>query len=55
MHEAERLPALRKIVVVDPRGVRQLDHPLVMTLSDLEALGEERRRSNGARRRPLHV
>ncbi len=49
MAVAERLPALRKIVVVDPRGVRELDHPLVMTLSDLEELGERRRQSNGAR------
>jgi long-chain acyl-CoA synthetase len=46
---ADRLPALRKIVVVNPRGVRSLDHPLVMTLSALEALGEQRRRDNGSR------
>jgi long-chain acyl-CoA synthetase len=49
MAVAHRLPALRKIVIVDPRGVRQLDHPLVMTLAELEALGDERRRANDSR------
>jgi long-chain acyl-CoA synthetase len=34
----ERLPALTKIVVVDPRGV-DLDDPMVMTFDELEELG----------------
>jgi long-chain acyl-CoA synthetase len=41
----DQLPALRKIVVVDPRGVKQLDDPLVITLAELEALGAEQDRS----------
>ena len=36
----ERLPALRKIVVIDPRNVRALDDPMVMTWEELEAAGE---------------
>ena len=38
----ERLPALRRIVVVDPRGVRDLDDPMLMTFAELEELGAER-------------
>jgi long-chain acyl-CoA synthetase len=38
----DRLPALHKIVVVDTRGVRVLDDPMVMTFADLEALGATR-------------
>jgi long-chain acyl-CoA synthetase len=33
------LARLRHLVVVDPRGVRHLDDPMVMTLAELEALG----------------
>jgi long-chain acyl-CoA synthetase len=32
----ERLPALRRIVVIDPRNVRALDDPMVMTWEQLE-------------------
>jgi long-chain acyl-CoA synthetase len=36
------LPALEKIVVVDPRGVHQLgSDPMLMTLAELEALGRD--------------
>jgi long-chain acyl-CoA synthetase len=35
----ERCPSLRKIVVIDPRGVRVLDDPMVMTFAELEAAG----------------
>ena len=38
----EKLPALRKIVVIDTRGVKVLDDPMVMTYADLERLGAER-------------
>jgi long-chain acyl-CoA synthetase len=39
----DRLPQLRTIVVIDPRGVRGLaDDPMLMTLADLEVLGERR-------------
>ncbi len=37
----ERLPALRRIVVVDPRNVRGLDDPAIMTFEELERLGAE--------------
>jgi long-chain acyl-CoA synthetase len=33
----ERLPALRAIVLIDPRNVRALDDPMVMTWEELEA------------------
>ena len=33
----ERLPALRKIVLIDPRNVRALDDPMVITWEALEA------------------
>jgi long-chain acyl-CoA synthetase len=36
----ERLPALRKIVLIDPRNVRALDDPMVMTWDAFEAAGE---------------
>jgi long-chain acyl-CoA synthetase len=36
------LPQLRKIVVVDPRGVEVLDDPAIMTLAELEELGANR-------------
>ena len=39
----ERLPALRKIVLIDPRNVGALDDPMVMTW-------ESSRRAAGARR-----
>src|SRR5918994_3742010 len=32
----ERLPTLRKIVLIDPRNVRALDDPMVMTWEELE-------------------
>ena len=37
-----RLPELRTIVVIDPRGVKQLDDPMIVTFAELEALGERR-------------
>ncbi len=36
----KNLPALERIVVVDTRGVRCLDDPMVMTLAELEAVGD---------------
>lgn len=38
----ERLSALKRIVVMDPRGIKALDDPLVMTFEDLERTGAER-------------
>ncbi|MEX2194783.1 MAG: AMP-binding protein [Thermoleophilaceae bacterium] len=38
----ERLPALRAIVVVDPRGVRALEDESILTFDELEALGNRR-------------
>jgi long-chain acyl-CoA synthetase len=35
----DRCPNLRKIVVIDPRGVRVLDDAMVMTFDELEAIG----------------
>ena len=35
----ERLPGLRKIIVFDMEGLRDLDDPQVMSLNDLRALG----------------
>ena len=37
-----KLPKLRTIVVVDPRGVKQLDDPMIITLAQLEELGSRR-------------
>jgi long-chain acyl-CoA synthetase len=36
----ERLPALRKIVLIDPRNVRALDDPMVMTWERFDAAGD---------------
>ncbi|HEV3002725.1 MAG TPA: AMP-binding protein [Solirubrobacteraceae bacterium] len=41
----ERLPALRAIVLVDPRNVRGLDDPTVLTFAELEARGARRERA----------
>ena len=41
----EQLPALRHIVLVDPRNVRVLDDPMILTFAELEELGERRERS----------
>jgi long-chain acyl-CoA synthetase len=38
----DRLTALKRIVVMDPRGIKALDDPLVMTFEDLERTGAER-------------
>ena len=43
------LPLLRNIVVIDPRGVRDLDDPQVITLAQLETLGDQRRAANDGR------
>jgi long-chain acyl-CoA synthetase len=37
-----KLPNLRTIVVIDPRGVKQLDDPMIMTFAELEELGSRR-------------
>ena len=37
-----QLDRLRTIVVIDPRGVKQLDDPMIITLAELEALGADR-------------
>ena len=37
----ERLPGLRKIIVFDMEGLRDLDDPQVMSLNDLRALGAD--------------
>ena len=46
----EKLPNLRHIVVIDTRGVRHLDDPMVMTFADLEKLGEQRSLDEWAQR-----
>jgi len=47
----ERLPALRKIVLVDPRNVRGVeDDPMILTFAQLEELGAQRERSEWERR-----
>jgi long-chain acyl-CoA synthetase len=38
----KNLPNLRRIVVVDTRGVRDLDDPMLLTFADLERLGQRR-------------
>jgi long-chain acyl-CoA synthetase len=38
----DRLPNLRHVVVVDTRGVRDLDDPMVLTFAQLEELGTRR-------------
>ncbi|HEV7888841.1 MAG TPA: AMP-binding protein, partial [Acidimicrobiales bacterium] len=38
----DKLPHLKHIVVIDTRGVRDLDDPMLTTFADLERLGEER-------------
>ena len=45
-----RLADLRTIVVIDPRGVKQLDDPMIMTLAELEGLGERRQLEDYAER-----
>lgn len=44
----KNLPNLRKIVVIDTRGVRSLDDSQLMTLAELERLGEARPASEWA-------
>jgi len=47
----ERLPALRKIVLVDPRNVRGIeDDSMILTFDQLEELGAQRDRSEWERR-----
>jgi long-chain acyl-CoA synthetase len=41
----EKLPKLRHIVVIDTRGVRQLDDPMITTFAQLELLGAARNQS----------
>jgi long-chain acyl-CoA synthetase len=38
----ENLPNLRHIVVIDTRGVRYMDDPMLMTFAELEELGSQR-------------
>lgn len=46
----DRLPALKAIVVIDPRGVRQIDGETILTWEQLELLGERRPQSEFAER-----
>jgi len=46
----EKLPKLRHIVVIDIRGVRNLDDPMLMTFAELERLGEQQPAAEWARR-----
>ncbi|HVF73422.1 MAG TPA: AMP-binding protein [Acidimicrobiales bacterium] len=41
----KNLPDLRKIVVIDTRGVRELDDPMLMTFAEVEQLGGRRETS----------
>jgi long-chain acyl-CoA synthetase len=45
-----KLPSLERIVVIDTRGVRDLDDPMLMTFADLEKLGQSRDQSQWAER-----
>ncbi len=38
----EQLPRLRKIIVIDTRGIRQIDGEFVLSLEEVEVLGEAR-------------
>jgi long-chain acyl-CoA synthetase len=38
----DKTPSLQKIVLVDPSGLRGFSDPMVITLAELEALGEQR-------------
>ena len=38
----DKLPALRHIVIVDTRGVRDLDDPMLLTFAQLEEMGTQR-------------
>lgn len=40
---AGRIPALEKIVYVDPRGLRRYDHSALVSLEDVRRTGEERK------------
>ena len=40
---AARIPALERIIYVDPRGLRRYDHANLVSLSDLRRSGEERK------------
>ena len=40
---ADRLPELRRIVYVEPRGVRRYDNPLLLSFTELLRLGAEHR------------
>ena len=42
MEVREKLERLEKIVVIDTRGVRCLDDPMIMTFAELEELGAQR-------------
>ncbi len=42
----DQLPALRKIIVVDTRGIRSLADPMTVSLEEVDALGEHRLRSS---------
>ena len=46
----ERLPALERVVLIDPRGVEVDDDPMLLTFEDLERLGAERDRQEYQRR-----
>ncbi len=42
----DQLPALRKIIVVDTRGIRSLADPMTVSLEEIDVLGEQRLRSS---------
>ena len=42
----EKLPALEKIVIIDPSGLRGFDDPMLMTMRELEELGGQRAESD---------
>ncbi|MGI9520498.1 MAG: AMP-binding protein [Hyphomicrobiaceae bacterium] len=43
---ADRLPALTKIVYIEPRGLKKYDHTSLKSFSDVQNLGREKRRND---------
>ena len=42
----DQLPALRKIIVIDTRGIRSLEDPMTVSLDEVDVLGRQRLRSS---------
>ena len=40
---ADRIPALKQIIYVDPRGLRRYDHSTLTSLADVRQMGEDQR------------